>query len=353
MLGFGLDGKFRKIRAGAQAGPRLCRLPVRPQVRSGPIHTRPVAEPLRKSTDTSVPTGLPSLTIHVLDAYSHRETSLFRSTAYEPHTVASQKQLESTRIIRKGHFNIQVPAPLPTMVAGGKQCAPRSTITPNKTCSANIYRRIKRRVGRSLKRTYWKRNLVPPGKQAAYKLSGIKGSLSSLKRVPLLKQDSSCSNRQHHSSVIHKQGRRHEVGPTLCPTMENLDLVYQKTSDSESPTHFRPAERGSRQAIQVRPDHPNSVVFLPEVFQTICSRWHRPQIDLFATRFNNKLPLFVSHMSSHLQPSLAKWWRRCRTPHARESLYPPDSIWWIRWIRLRYAYAAAAAVCRENSPLPL
>ena len=33
---------------------------------------------------------------------------------------------------------------------------------------------------------------------------------------------------------------------------------------------------------------------LPEVFQTICSRWHRPQIDLFATRFNNKLHLFVS-----------------------------------------------------------
>ena len=33
---------------------------------------------------------------------------------------------------------------------------------------------------------------------------------------------------------------------------------------------------------------------LPQVFQAICSRWHRPQIDLFATRFNNKLPLFVS-----------------------------------------------------------
>ena len=33
---------------------------------------------------------------------------------------------------------------------------------------------------------------------------------------------------------------------------------------------------------------------LPEVFKTICSRWHQPQIDLFATRFNNKLSLFVS-----------------------------------------------------------
>ena len=30
---------------------------------------------------------------------------------------------------------------------------------------------------------------------------------------------------------------------------------------------------------------------LLEVFQSVCSRWHQPQIDPFATRFNNKLPL--------------------------------------------------------------
>ena len=33
---------------------------------------------------------------------------------------------------------------------------------------------------------------------------------------------------------------------------------------------------------------------LSEVFQAICSRWRQPEVDLFATRFNNKLPLFVS-----------------------------------------------------------
>ena len=33
---------------------------------------------------------------------------------------------------------------------------------------------------------------------------------------------------------------------------------------------------------------------LPDIFQDLCRKWHRPQIDLFATRFNNKLPLFVS-----------------------------------------------------------
>ena len=32
----------------------------------------------------------------------------------------------------------------------------------------------------------------------------------------------------------------------------------------------------------------------PDVFQAICHRWHQPTVDLFATRFNNKLPQFVS-----------------------------------------------------------
>ena len=32
----------------------------------------------------------------------------------------------------------------------------------------------------------------------------------------------------------------------------------------------------------------------PKVFQAICSRWHQPQLDLFATRFSNKVPQFVS-----------------------------------------------------------
>ena len=42
--------------------------------------------------------------------------------------------------------------------------------------------------------------------------------------------------------------------------MENLDVVYQKTSNFQSPTHPRPAEYGSTQAIQTTPDHPNRVV---------------------------------------------------------------------------------------------
>ena len=81
---------------------------------------------------------------------SHRKTNLPESTSYETHTVALEEQPEGTRITRKGDTSTQVSPPPLKVVAGGKQCATRSTITPTKTCSADIYRRIKRRVGAHL-----------------------------------------------------------------------------------------------------------------------------------------------------------------------------------------------------------
>ena len=62
--------------------------------------------------------------------------------------------------------------------------------------------------------------------------------------------------------------------------MENLDLVYQETSNSQSPTHSRPAECSSRQAIQARPDHSNRVVSpsrsFPSYMQQVAPASNRP-----------------------------------------------------------------------------
>ena len=120
-------------------------------------------------------------------------------------------------------------------MAGRGQCSSRSTITPNKTCSVNLYRRIKRRVGCSLKQAYCKRELVPSRKQAAYKLLRTKSGLFGLERVPrsLLRQDVSCSNRQHHSGVIHEQGRRHEVGPTWVQANAGVRSMLGRTKTSD------------------------------------------------------------------------------------------------------------------------
>ena len=176
--------------------------------------------------------------------------------------MAPQKQLESTGIIRKSDSNSQIVTPSPTVVVTGGQSPIRPTITPNQTCSADLYRRIKRRVGRSLKQTHCKRVLVHARKQTTHKLSGTKSSFSCPQRVQrsLYRPDSTGGNRQHYRCLLHKQGGRHEVGPTLCPSLENPDLVHQTPSNTQSPTHPRPIKCSSRQTIPPGSDHSNRMV---------------------------------------------------------------------------------------------
>ena len=212
----------------------------------------------------------PAVHVPQRTSHSYRKTSPPRSTSYETHTVALEKQLESTRITRKGDACSQVATPPLKMVAGGKQCASRSTITPTKKCSADIYRRIKRRVGRSLKRMHCKGNLVSSRKQVAHKSLGAKSGLSGLKRVPrpLFTQHSPGSHRQHNSGCLYQQRRGDEVGFPVCPTVENPVVVHQETGNSQGMSHPRLAERNSRQAIQTWPDHSNGMVPLPRSVQS-------------------------------------------------------------------------------------
>ena len=193
--------------------------------------------------------------------------------------------------------------------------ASRSTITPAKTCSADIYRRIKRRVGRSLKRAHCKGNLVTSRKQVAYKPFGTKGGLSGPKRVPRP------LFRQHNSDCLYQQRRGDEVGLTVCPTVENPVLVHQETDNSQSTSHPRPAERDRRQAIQAWPDHSNGMVpssrgvpsymflfFLPPDSTTnYHSLSHRSQTPRHGQWMHSVCPGRIwTHMPSHQQPSWAK-----------------------------------------------
>ena len=166
-----LAGEQGEVRTGPKTGFQLRRLLVRPQGGQGQTHTRALADLNRQDTVNPVRYGVPSPAVHVphRTSNSHRKASPSRSTSYETHTVALEEQLEGTRITRKGDTHSQVAPPPFNVVAGGKQCAFRSTITPTKTCSADIYRRIKRRVGCSLKRTHCMGNLAPSRKQVAHK----------------------------------------------------------------------------------------------------------------------------------------------------------------------------------------
>ena len=209
LSGTRLAGEQGKVRTGSQTGLQLRRLPVRPERGQGQTDTRTLADLDKQDQINIVRSGMPSLTVHVphRSTHSNRETSPPRATSHETHTVALEKQLEGTRVTRKGDPSSLLPPPTSNVVAGGKQCATRSTTTPSKTCSANIYRRIKRRVGRSLRRAHCKGNLVPARKQVTQKSLRTKSSIFSSKRVsnPLLQQDSTDSYRQHNSGCLYQQ----------------------------------------------------------------------------------------------------------------------------------------------------
>ena len=285
-----LAGEQGKIRTGAKTGFQLRRLPVQSERGQGQTHTRALSGINRQDPVNSVLSGVSGPTVHVPHRSSHnnRKASPPRATPHEAHTVALEKQLEGPRITRQGDPGPEVAPPPPKVVAGRKQYAHRSTITPSKTCSANFYRRIKRRVGRSLRQAHCKRHLVPSRKQSAHKSFRAKNSLSSSKAVPslLLQQDSI------NSSISTKRGGGGEIGLSVIPTVENPVLVHQKSDGPQGTPHPRMSERDSRQAIQAWSDHLNRVVTssrsIPSYMLPVA------QVDLFATRFNNKLPQFVS-----------------------------------------------------------
>ena len=87
-----LAGEFGKVRTGAQADLRFCRLLVRPQGWSGLTDTGPAAEPSGQNTENAIPTGLSGPAVHVSDRFTngHRKAGSPRPTTYETHTLASQ-----------------------------------------------------------------------------------------------------------------------------------------------------------------------------------------------------------------------------------------------------------------------
>ena len=267
-----LDSKPGKVGTGTQTSLQFRRLPIRPESRPGPAHTGPVANPPRENLEHSVSTDLSGSAVYVSDwpANSHRKASSPRPTSHETHTVASQKQLESAGSTGKGHSGTQIPTLPPRMVVRRKQYTTGSTTAPFKARTANLYRRVQGRVGCSSWRAYHKRSLVGSGEQTPHKFSRVKGSFSSSQGVPTPMYGQNCTSghRQYDSSSLHQQGRGYAVRPTLCPSMENLDLVYQPPDNLKSPAHPRPSKCDSGQAIQTGSDHTNRMVPTSGSFST-------------------------------------------------------------------------------------
>ena len=121
-------------------------------------------------------------------------------------------------------------------------------------------------------------------------------------------------------AYINKDGGD-EVGPSVYPSVESFDLVYQQTGYSQSLTHPGAPECGSRQAIQTGPDHSNRVVspsrgipgnmrqVAPTTNQPFCNKVQQQADSVCVT--SARLPGLCS---GHSQPTMGGSGPLCLSP---------------------------------------
>ena len=226
-----------------------------------------------------------------------RETSLVRSPSHEAHSMAPEMPLACPGSPGEGNSCSCVSPSSLRLVAERKQGASGSTFTSSSARSASLYRCFKRRLGRSLRRLHCKRRLLRNRKKTPHKFFGAQSSIPGPQKLQASLQRPDCpdSHRQHNGGVLHQHGGRYEIRLSLCPPMETSILVPSQGNSPESKAHCGSLERDSGQAFERH----NQVIQTEwsldqQVFSLLCSNWGLPQVDLFATRFNHKLPKFVS-----------------------------------------------------------
>ena len=92
---------------------------------------------------------------------------------------------------------------------------------------ADLHRRLKRRLGRSLRSKFYKGSVVRSGKKATHKHSRIEGGLTGPLRLqgPVPEPNSASCDGQLNSGSLHQQTRRNSLSRDVCSPVEDYDLV--------------------------------------------------------------------------------------------------------------------------------
>ena len=268
-----LGSQHEKVRTGTPASVQFRRLPVRSPDWTGFTHGRTLGDIKGKASLCKEPGLLHSQTVYVphrpLD--SHREASMVGSPPHETNSMASQEALACAGGARQGDSGSPFPSPPSGLVVGRKACAARPAFTCPVSRSTSFYRRLKRRLGRSLRGSYSKRRLVRAGKSPAYKLSRAESSVSGPQEFRASLQGPDCFNShgQHHCSLLHQQAGRYEIRLSLCPPVETSVLVSPQRNSPEGKAHSGSPERDSGQTVPAQSGDPDRMVPVPTSVQSL------------------------------------------------------------------------------------
>ena len=152
---------------------------------------------------------------------------MVRTPPYESLSVAPEATLAHTGNFGKGYPLASLSPSTSRLVVKREQCASGPTVSSPLTSPSNVYRRLKRRLGNTLRGFYCKRRLVRHKKSSPLQLPGDKSSFPGPQEFQASLQGPDCSdsNRQHKCSLLHQQRGEYEIRLSLCCPMETPVLV--------------------------------------------------------------------------------------------------------------------------------
>ena len=298
MSGTRVAGEQGKIRTGPQTGFQLRRLPVRPERGQGQTDRRTLADLDRQDQSHTVRSGLPGPTIHVphRSTHSNRKASPLRATTHETHTVALEKQLEGPRITGKGDSGPQVPPPHLRWWLEESNVLRGQPLHPLKHALQIFTDASKEGWGAHLDEHTARGTWSLPESKLHINHLELKAVFLALKEFRTLVPNKTVLIATDNTTVvayISKEGGM--KSGSLCALLWRILSWCTRQQVTLRARHIPGrlnviADKLSRLGQTIQTEWS----LHPAVFQAVCSRWHQPQVDLFATRFNNKLPQFVS-----------------------------------------------------------
>ena len=221
--------------------------------------------------------------------------------SHEALSVSSQGALEISSVAGQPPSLHRIHCSPPRLVAKSLKCDERCRPSSQGPQYPTLYRRLKRRLGRSLRSKFYKGSVVRSGKKATHKCPRIEGGLTGPSRLqgPAPEPNSASCDGQLNSGSLHQQTRRNSLSKDVCSPVEDHDLVPSLPHNIESQAHPRVPECDGRPTVQVQPSAVNRMVSvsagvqtdLPEVIHTSCRLiCHSPEPQTSTVRISCPRP---------------------------------------------------------------
>ena len=267
----GLDNQPGKIRTETYSGVFVRGLRIPPRFSPCKTHSREMAQTSGFDPMTQVKTCFDCKMFDVSNwvASLNGENGPGGTPSHEALSVSSQGALEISSVAGQPPSLDRSHCSPPRLVAKSLKCDERRRPSSQGPQYPTLYRRLKRRLGRSFRSKFYKRTVVRAGKKATHKCPGIEGGLPGPSRLqgPVSESNSVSCDGQLNSGSLHQQARGNSLSRDVRSPVENHDLVPSLPYNIESQAHSRVSECDGRPPIQVQPSAVNRMVPAPSGLQ--------------------------------------------------------------------------------------